>query len=121
MVSSTISYGILINVMTKSGQPERALELLDEMKRVTGPNGVALSASMKACIATKDWQRAVECFDDLKRYGLEANIVSYGTIIDVMGKTGQWGRAMEYFRDMRTSGMHPNDVIYGSMVNFMAK
>jgi pentatricopeptide repeat domain-containing protein 1 len=121
MEASSVTYGITINVMTKSNQPEIAFALLEEMKQTVGPNGVALSASMMACIPTKDWQRALGYFQDLANFNIEANIVSYGSIIDVLGKAGEWGRAMEFFNEMIRLNMRPNEVIYGSMVNFMAK
>lgn len=53
------------------------------------------SALMNVAIKCGQLQKALEVYGELLREGCSPNVVTYNTLIDVHGKTGQWAEALK--------------------------
>ena len=50
---------------------------------------------MNVAIKCGQLQKALEVYGELLREGCSPNVVTYNTLIDVHGKTGQWAEALK--------------------------
>jgi pentatricopeptide repeat domain-containing protein 1 len=50
---------------------------------------------MNVAIKCGQLQKALEVYGELLREGCVPNVVTYNTLIDVHGKTGQWAEALK--------------------------
>jgi pentatricopeptide repeat domain-containing protein 1 len=53
------------------------------------------SALMNVCIKANELGLALDVFNQLLREGCTPNLVTFNTLIDVYGKTGQWEEAVK--------------------------
>ena len=44
---------------------------------------------------------ALDVFKQMKDEGTKPNVVTYNTLVDVYGKTGQWEKAVQVLDDMQ--------------------
>lgn len=61
---------------------ERALELLDEMKRSgLNPDVYSYSAAISACEKDKQWEKALEIFEKMQIQNVNPDVVAFNSAI----------------------------------------
>ncbi|CAN4081605.1 unnamed protein product [Withania somnifera] len=81
------SWTLLITAYTKSGFPEEALKVYDELReRKVLPDQLALLSVTKACAALGNLMKAKRIREDVIRYGYESDLLLGNAMINMYGK-----------------------------------
>ncbi|EOD11948.1 hypothetical protein EMIHUDRAFT_459720 [Emiliania huxleyi CCMP1516] len=111
--SSLAAHGAAISACAKGGAPpERALELLAEM-RSSGLR-VAVSAAINACGAAGDWKAALFLLDEIRRSGARPDLISWNAALAALDKGRQPRRAVAILDEMAAAGVQPDAVSYNT-------
>ena len=70
--------------------------------------GLVLGAYQRA----GKWKEAMETYVQLREAGLEANDITFSSLISVCEKGGQWKQALQLFNDMKALGVQPDTVTF---------
>lgn len=111
---TVLTFGCLLAALDQGGQAERALALLDRMRRATDPalhpTEVCFNSAMSACARALPprWADAVALLDEMDSgvfLGVKPSVVSFSTAIWACGLAGRPQEAMELFERMIAAGV----------------
>eukprot|EP00611_Tribonema_gayanum_P024821 TRINITY_DN554_c0_g1_i5.p1 TRINITY_DN554_c0_g1~~TRINITY_DN554_c0_g1_i5.p1 ORF type:complete len:344 (+),score=119.04 TRINITY_DN554_c0_g1_i5:473-1504(+) len=101
------TYNTLISVMDASGQGNRAVALLEEMRSVgLAPDQFSYNAAISACRhlnlrGREGWDQAIALMKRMELEGVSSpTLVTYNTAMLVAGRAGCWEEALELFRSI---------------------
>ncbi|KAG9457938.1 hypothetical protein H6P81_002446 [Aristolochia fimbriata] len=110
------SYSIYMDILTKSGKPWKAVKIYKEMKR-------KVLQSVGLCDGA---DASIQLYRDMLEAGLQPNIVTYNTIIKLLGESGRIRDAyrnlsrpkeiLHLFERMRESGPAPSMETYVMLI-----
>lgn len=86
------------------------------------PREQAFTALINMCGQARDWRKAVEVFEAMKRIRcVRPNTYTYSALIAACSNAGEWQRALEFFEVMKSaakcdSNCEPNEVTYSSLI-----
>lgn len=86
------------------------------------PREQAFTALINMCGQVRDWRKAVEVFEAMKRVrGVRPNTYTYSALIAACSNAGEWQRALELFQVMELAAKcdpncEPNEVTYSSLI-----
>ncbi|KAL3628561.1 hypothetical protein CASFOL_027607 [Castilleja foliolosa] len=78
------------------------------------PTATTYNILMKAC--GTDYYRAKALMDEMKTMGLSPNQISWSTLIDICGGSGNVVGAIQILRSMRESGIQPDVITYTTAI-----
>jgi pentatricopeptide repeat protein len=86
------------------------------------PTIITYSATISACEKGRQWERALELFEEVKKHPrMEPNIITYNATISACGKGGRWERALELFEEVKKHPrMEPNIKTYNAILDALA-
>jgi pentatricopeptide repeat domain-containing protein 1 len=129
-----VSYSVTIKACGKSGQWEKALDLLEVMRSknmkiniyvynaAIGAVAKAAKQRMKTMDGSDGKMLSVEVLSLLSKMrsdGIEPDGFSYSSAISCYGSEGQWEEALRTIQEMRDGGPHiqPNKVAYTAAIS----
>ena len=78
-------WGMLMTAHAKVGQVERALGMLNEMRKAgVAPDVFSYSRAITICEKRREWQRALSLLDEMRKVGVAPSVVSYNASIQVV-------------------------------------
>ena len=133
-----VSYSVTIKACGKSGQWEKALDLLDVMRSkkmkiniyvynaAIGALAKAAKQRMKSIESTAGKLLSTEVqslFTKMRSDGIEPDGFSYSSAISCYGSEGQWEDAVGAIQEMRNGGpnIQPNKVAYTAAISSCAR
>ena len=83
-----------ITAWGRAREPQRALELLEEMKsRSVEPDVISFSAAISACGAGGQWERALELLEEMQVRGVAPDVISFNAAISACEQCGEMAKA----------------------------
>jgi pentatricopeptide repeat domain-containing protein 1 len=129
-----VSYSVTIKACGRSGQWERALELLDVMRSKKMKINIfvynaaigAIAKAAKQRIKSVDYntgkslsEKVLSLLSKMKSDGIEPDGFSYSSAMSCYGSEGQWEEAVRTIQEMRKGGpnVQPNKVAYTAAIS----
>ncbi len=135
-----IAYNVTANLHRRSGDWEKVLVLLEEMKEESAaaatvaadpglsssragvaPDVLTYSTAMAACGEAGKWEKVLELLAEMPSMGVSPNVVAYTAAVAACGRGGQPGRALGLLREMKSEGISPNVQCYNTLLWALAK
>ena len=106
--------------LRRFGRSQEALDLFENAKErgITDSSVSTYNAAISAC---RDWQKALEIFDDLMGRDLEPTMYTYNAMISACAKARQWQKAVELFDDLTDRGLEPDIITYSALISACEK
>lgn len=116
-----ITYGVLLNVYAKAGLSQRAEEVFNDMKRITGilPDSFIYNSLITA-FQSDHPERAIKYFTEAKEAGL-ANMPVYTTAMGCFQNMGEYQEVLKLWSEMRVLGFRKSDVSLSIYFRAMAR
>ena len=115
-------FNMAITALGRVREWQRALEFLDEMRRLgLEPTVVSYNAAISACGKGEQWRRALDLLDEMRQNQLDPDVISYSAAMSACEKGAQWERALDLLRAMRIHGLEPNVISYNAAISACQK
>lgn len=100
-------YSMIIRILAKANQPQRALQLFDEMQTVAiDPDVYVFTALLDAYGRSGMLEKAVSVFHKMKETpACKPNATTYGYMMAAYGRARQWEKIDSLFSEMRDIGL----------------
>ncbi|CAO3594272.1 unnamed protein product [Absidia cylindrospora] len=111
----------LIHKVGRAGDIDKSLALLNDMMITEGmvPNHITFNALIDIHTHKKpkpDFAGASRMYKMMQEIGLQPDIYTYGTLIDMFGKEGDLTMVRQLFLDMKSRQITPSHHIYSSLL-----
>ena len=95
-----------MTAMTRRGRTADALDIFKYgfAKYGVEPNAFSYSAAITACEKERQWELALELFDEMQHRGVSPDVVTYSSVISACEKCGQWQHALDLFDELERKG-----------------
>jgi pentatricopeptide repeat protein len=114
----TNNFSAAIAALTRSKQPERALQLSVLMRQRGFKIDVyTYTALIDASSKCGQSQKALEFLNEMHQQGVLPNLKSYTAAIDACSQGGQWQKADELLRTMLAKGITPDVHIFTATID----
>jgi pentatricopeptide repeat protein len=115
---NVIYFTAAIAALTRSKQPERALQLSVLLQqRDLKADVFAYTALIDACSKGGQWQVALQLLHAMQQQGVAPNLRTYTAAIDACSKGGQWQKADALLREMLVKGIKPDVKIFSATID----
>lgn len=102
-------------LLKKSNSTVKTRELLQQMDYYgIEPNVISITAAIKSCEGTGDWQFALELLDLMRGIGILPNEITYSCAISVASQGIAGDIALNILREMQNMGISVNMITFGS-------
>jgi len=122
---NTVIYSTIIKGFAGARQPERVMNLYEEMRsRGFLPNAITYNTILNAFAQCKAMDRALQLLQEMHdaEPRVEPDIITYSTIVKGYCATGDVDKALELFSVMKAdSRLVPDEVTYNSLLDGCAK
>ncbi|KAK9126856.1 hypothetical protein Scep_015702 [Stephania cephalantha] len=111
-----MSWSILIDICGRSGNVGALRNMHDAGAK---PDVIAYSTAIKACVDNKNLKLAFSLFEEMKRYPVKPNLVTYNTLLRARNKYGslhEVQQCLAIYQDMRKAGYSPNDYFLKKLI-----
>lgn len=116
-VKNQVTYNTMISALCNAKRFDEALDLFDRMQRDgLRPDKYTYTSLIQAC--PHDTQ---ELLYDMRERGIQADVVTYNTIIQSLCRKRQWTQATRLVTEMESRGVAPDARTYGLLMNGMLK
>ncbi|XP_027112098.1 pentatricopeptide repeat-containing protein MRL1, chloroplastic isoform X1 [Coffea arabica] len=107
----------LIDVAGHAGNLDAAFEIL-KVARANGiPSGsISYSSLMGACSNAKDWQKALQLYEDIKDINLKPTVSMMNALVTALCEADQLQKATEVLFEMKMRGLCPNTITYSILL-----
>ncbi|CAM9592520.1 unnamed protein product [Chrysoparadoxa australica] len=101
--------------------------VLSRMKSglLPSPTTVTYNIALSAFASTQDglsrWKEALALFAEMESRGLEPSVITWNTLINVLGKSDQLKKALKMFNSMEEQGLLPTQQTYGTILSACAR
>ncbi|KAI4299913.1 hypothetical protein L6164_033333 [Bauhinia variegata] len=109
----------LIDVAGHAGKLDAAFEVIQEARNRGMRIGIMPYCSlMGACSNARNWQKALELYEDLKSHKLVQTVSVVNALITALwkGDGDQFQKAMEVLSEMKGLGLCPNSITYSMLI-----
>lgn len=108
-------YGTVISLCAKQNDLEASLYWLEALVADSAgkPNSISINVILGACARTKDAAKAEALFTWMEENGVQPDITTYNTLINVFTRVGRLEEAENWLGKMKEAGVEPNVVING--------
>lgn len=117
-----VSYTTVVSAFVKVGAMDKAREVLAEMTRIgVQANRITYNILLKGHCQQLQLDKAKELMKEMtKDSGIEADVVSYNTMIDGCILAEDSAGAFSYFNEMRSKGITPTKITYTTLMKAFA-
>ncbi|XP_058106450.1 pentatricopeptide repeat-containing protein At1g62914, mitochondrial-like [Magnolia sinica] len=119
-----VTFGILIDGLSKLGNNGMALGLLREMEKGTGkcrPNLTVYTSIIDSLCKDGLAKEALNLFSKMVGKGIRPDVFTYSSLIHGLCNLGQWKEAMILLDEMLDGGISPNVTTFSILVNALCK
>jgi len=122
----TVTYNTLINAFAEAKKKNDAYSVFYSMQQNgRSPDKITYTSLIKAIIVSEtSSESAIEAMDvlrDMFSQGIDADIVTYNTVIQALCDNGNLFEAKQLASEMELCKIQPNSVTYGLLMNGMMK
>merc|ERR1719399_1298670 len=78
---------------------------------------IKYNALISVSIKGRQWQRALDLFEEMQSHGLQADVITYNATISACGQGRQWQRAVGLFEEMQSHGLQANVITYNATIS----
>ncbi|KAI5074936.1 hypothetical protein GOP47_0010897 [Adiantum capillus-veneris] len=115
---TVVTWGAIIIGYAEQGHGDLALELFEKMKAANlTPDKVTFTCALKACIGLEAMEQGRVIHEDIKKVGLQKDVVVGTALIDMYNKCGSVEEARSVFDEMPTR----NTLTWGAMLSGYAQ
>ncbi|KAG6594382.1 Pentatricopeptide repeat-containing protein, partial [Cucurbita argyrosperma subsp. sororia] len=115
---NVLTYNLIIKVLCKLGEIDRAVETFREMPlKNCNPDVFTYSTLMNGLCKERRIDEAVFLLDELQTEGCLPNPVTFNVLIDALCKNGDLSRAAKLVDNMFLKGCVPNEVTYNTLIH----
>ncbi|VVA97697.1 unnamed protein product [Arabis nemorensis] len=119
-----VSYGTMINALTKKGKLGKAMELYKAMwKTGRNPDVKICNNVIDALCFKKRIPEAIEIFKEMSENGCSPNVATYNSLLKHLCKIRRTEKVWELVEEMEQKGgsCSPNDVTFGYLLKYSQK
>lgn len=114
-----------IEVCTRLGQTEKALQMYQKMRSSKtsskmAPTVHAYTAAMRAATEGGKWQKALDIWQDMRDAGVEPSGHAFAAAISACAAGGDWQRACNLFEEMISHNIQPDVVSCTALISALA-
>ncbi|KAL2512379.1 Pentatricopeptide repeat-containing protein MRL1 [Abeliophyllum distichum] len=107
----------LIDVAGHAGRVDAAVEVLQAARTKGMHVGIiSYSSLMGACSKAKDWQKALEFYEDVKSLNLKPTVPMMNALITALCDADELEKATEVLFEMKSVGLCPNTITYSILL-----
>ncbi|KAA8536028.1 hypothetical protein F0562_028506 [Nyssa sinensis] len=107
----------LIDVAGHAGKVDAAFDILQAARNQGADTGLILYSSlMGACSNAKNWQKALELYEDIKSIKLKPTVSTMNALITALCDGEQLQQAVDVLFEMKRVGLCPNTVTYSILL-----
>lgn len=118
-IQNLVTFNTLINALCSEGLYGEAFTTFEEMKRKgLKPDKFTYTPLLKACSNDVDVEELVY---DMKEHGVQADVVTYNTIIKLLCQKRKWTQASRLISEMESNGIFPDSRTYSLIMSEMLK
>ena len=70
------------------------------IQRSLEPDVVSFNIAMSACNTSKQWEKALQLFEEMQHRRLEPDVISFNISMNACTKSKQWEKALQSFEEM---------------------
>ena len=114
------SHNCLVNAYVKSGQPDKAFEMIgvmDAAKPRIFPNIVTFNTLIDSHARNGDVAKAHSTLDMMKQRGIEPNALTYSSLIHACCQANAMDEAFALIERMETEKLEPTDVTFSVLLH----
>eukprot|EP00434_Breviolum_minutum_P008065 symbB.v1.2.007111.t1/scaffold430.1/size206084/6 len=115
---SLITYGALITCCEKAHQWQRALELLQGLKRQGKADVISYSAAISACEKARRASVALELLDEMRRVQVRTDDISCNAALSACEKSGYWQMGLSLLEQI--NALSPGSVSFNASISAMS-
>jgi pentatricopeptide repeat domain-containing protein 1 len=113
-----VTYNILIDAYSRTGQWAKAADVLDPIARQSlTPEARTYNSIISACGKAGQPASALRVYERMLADGVEPTSTTYTSVISAFGRAGQVDEALQMYRDMSSRGCEPNVITYSSLIS----
>ncbi|GMH42675.1 hypothetical protein BSKO_10594 [Bryopsis sp. KO-2023] len=114
-----------IEVCTRLGQTEKALQMYQRMRSSSSsskmaPTVHAYTAAMRAATEGGKWQKALDIWQDMRDAGVDPSGHAFAAAISACAAGGDWQRACNLFEQMLQHNIQPDVVSCTALISALA-
>ncbi|KAM7257401.1 hypothetical protein ACFE04_013142 [Oxalis oulophora] len=102
----------LVDVAGHVGKLDAAFEIVQEARKGINLGIVPYSSLMGACCNAKNWEKALELYEDIKSIKLSPTVSTMNALITTLCNGDQLQKAMEVLSEMKRFDLCPNSITY---------
>lgn len=118
----------LLKKLSSEDNGERALELFGLLRQLPDDHYLhalcdvfTYTATIFLCAQSKQVEKALELYDEMKRKGIPRNVHTFSALMNVCVKSGQFELALKVYNEMLKEGCVPNRVTYHTLIDAYGK
>lgn len=116
MEPNSIVLGCMLDALVCNDKVEDAVTLLRKWKPRISPNTVMYSTIIKGFTSSRQANRALDMWKEMKELGLTFNNVVYNALIDSQARVGAMDEVSKLIEDMAPQGCTPDAITYSTIV-----
>merc|ERR1719161_1266035 len=117
---TAITLGCMVDALAKNHQVEDAWSLvrtiLSDSDKCGLVNNIIFCTILKGFAMTKQIERLFAVYGELLERGIEANTITYNTMIDACARCGAMDRVPKLVADMKAAKIMPDTITYSTQV-----
>merc|ERR1719440_1012400 len=119
---SSVTLGVMAEALVSNRRTASAWKLVQEMlsdeKTEAVVNHVTFATIMKGFAATKDVDKVVKLYEEMRSRGVKANTITYNTVLNAFAQAGNMSQVPALLQDMQTATppVQPDVVSYSTIV-----
>merc|ERR1719456_434777 len=120
-----ITLGCMTEALVRCGEAQKAWDLIDKLPRsqqaghgeeAATVNTVIYSTVLKGFAAVKNIDMVFAVHDDMLKYGVPCNTITYNTMLDACAKCYTMHRAEHILKAMKAASVQPDKITYSTIV-----
>jgi pentatricopeptide repeat protein len=116
MQPNEIVLGCMLDALVCNDKVEEAVTLLNTWRSTLTPNTVMYSTIIKGFANSRQAQRALDMWKEMREQKLSFNTVVYNSLIDSQARVGAMDEVSQIVESMEPNGCRPDSITYSTIV-----
>ena len=108
-------------LLTQLRSAKRKSHVASLLQKFSPRDAKEYSMAVSAWGRVRQWKQAVELLSEMKRHGVEPDVITYNAAISACAKGKQWKHALGLLSEMRERGLEPNVITYSAAMSACEK